>query len=310
MPKIDASDGSLNALTRAVYENQHQRIAGDDTAFQRIYDIYENAEFGIPAGWWSGKKALDAGCGNFGAFMLYLIHRGPAMVHGVDLGTSWIEKLSASLAARNVDPERFTLTSGSVLDLPFPDASFDFVAVNGVLVHLDSMAEIEKGFAEGARVCAPGGYYFTSYGPCGGLMMDAIFPALQAYYRTNADFHRFIDTVTPAILHDAIDVVVAETKKRMGLDLGADFLKPLFHEDFCVFLQNYIQRPTDFSNECTPEVVEDLYQRNGFTTVVRMNHFVKRGDIRKYFAPLHYHADHPVSRVLYGAGFVQYIGQR
>ena len=76
----------------------------------------------------------------------------------------------------------------------------------------------------------------------------------------------------------------------------------------CVFLQNYIKRPTDFSSQCTPEFVESLYEENGFCDVVRHNYFVKRTDIRKFSAPLHYHRNNPISKVLYGHGGVQYLG--
>ena len=51
-----------------------------------------------------------------------------------------------------------------------------------------------------------------------------------------------------------------------------------------------------------------LYEENGFRDVVRHNYFVKRTDIRKFSAPLHYHRNNPISKVLYGYGGVQYIG--
>jgi ubiquinone/menaquinone biosynthesis C-methylase UbiE len=301
---------SLHQLTRSVYEKQHERIAKDDATFDRIYGIYENTNFGIDPGWWSGKTALDAGCGNFGAFMLRLIHLGFGKVTGIDLGESWIEKLRTSLETRGVSNECFELRTGSVLDIPYPDGQFDFVAINGVLVHLDSMEEIEKGFAEGARVCKKGGYFFTTYGPCGGALMDAVFPALQQYYRRNDDFKSFIDTISPDVIHDTFDKVARDHKEFTGESLDVEIFKGLLGLDFCVFLQNFIQRPTDFSNECTPGLVENMYKSHGFGEVKRLHHYVKRTDIRKLFAPLHYDWNHPVAKALYGSGFVQYIGRR
>jgi len=301
---------SLHETTRAVYEKQHARITADQTTFKRVYDIYENAEFGIPADWWKDKTAIDIGCGNFGAFFLWLLDRGLRRVDGVDLGDAWKPIMMDSLTSRGADPNKIQLVSGSALNLPYPDQSFDFSAVNGVLIHLDSMDEVRKGFAEGARVTKPGGYFFTSYGPCRGALMEAIFPALQDYYRNNSFFRTFVDTLNPDVIHGAINLITSEHELRTGEKLDPSFLKSLFGEDFCVFIQNYVQRPTDFSNECTPEIVEAMYREHGFRKIVRMNHFVKRTDVRKFFAPLHYHWDHPVSRALYGEGFVQFIGQK
>ena len=304
------NEESLHQLTRSVYEKQHERIAKDDAAFNRIYGIYENINFEIDPGWWHGKTALDAGCGNFGAFMLRLIHLGFGKVTGIDLGESWIEKLSSSLYSKGVNKENFELCSGSVLSIPYPDEYFDFVAINGVLVHLDSMEEILKGFSEGARVCKKGGYFFTTYGTSGGALMDAVFPALQEFYRSNNDFKCFIDTISPDVIHGTLEKVSRDHKLFTGELLNVEMFKDLVGLDFCVFLQNYIQRPTDFSNECTPDFVENMYKSHGFVEVRRLHHFVKRTDIRKLFAPLHYDWDHPVAKALYGFGFVEFIGRR
>jgi len=65
-----------------------------------------------------------------------------------------------------------------------------------------------------------------------------------------------------------------------------------------------------FSNVCTPELIEELYRSNGFVDVTRINEFVKRDDIRKYVASLHYDRDYPLSKLLYGKGYVEYIGRK
>jgi ubiquinone/menaquinone biosynthesis C-methylase UbiE len=73
---------------------------------------------------------------------------------------------------------------GSVLDLPIENNSIDFVSINGVLVHLKNMGDVIKGLNKGARICKNGGYYFTAYGLCGGLMEGAIMPAIRKHYLT------------------------------------------------------------------------------------------------------------------------------
>ena len=298
---------ALHEATRKIYEKQHQRIAGDDSVFNRIARSYSAEKLKVPADWFAGKIALDAGCGNFGALTVKLAELGCAKIHACDIGTDWIPKLAANLISKGVPESTFELRDGNVVNLPYPDAMFDFVAVNGVLVHLKDMEEIERGFVEGARVCRKGGYYFTSWGPSGGLVQGRILPAARQHYREDEWFKALIDNVSPQLIHGVIDKICEDSEKNGGEKLDGAYLKSLFGEDFCVFLQNFIQAPQWWTNECTPEVVEGFYKKYGFVKIERLNEFVKRTDIRKYFAPLHYDWNHPVSKALYGNGYVKYI---
>jgi ubiquinone/menaquinone biosynthesis C-methylase UbiE len=297
-------------ITRKIYEKQHERIAADKDALNRIQEMYTENTFGIASEWFEGKEAIDVGCGNVGAIIGRLSRLGVKKVYAIDVGVDWIDKLKTSLTDQSVPRDRYELKPGSVVEIPYADGRFDFVAINGVLIHLRDMGEVMRGFREGARVCKRGGYYFTSYGPCGGLVQGAIFPAIRAYYRENDEFRAFIDHISPKLIHDAIDKVVVDTQNQTEEVLDGAFLKGLFGEDFCVFLQNYIQAPAWLSNECTPTVIEELYRAHGFTNIQRLNSFCRRTDIRKFFAPLHYDRDYPMSRILYGEGYVQYVAQK
>lgn len=305
--KEESTEEGLHEKTRKIYEKQHQRIAGNDSVFNRISGSYSAEKFHIDAKWFVGKTALDAGCGNFGALIVRLAELGCKKIYACDIGTDWIPKLAEHLKNKGVPASQFELRDGNVLDLPYESESFDFVAVNGVLVHLKDMDEIERGFVEGVRVCKNGGYYFTSWGPSGGLVQGRIMPAARKHYREDEWFKLLIDNISPQMIHGTIDKICADSEKYGGEKLEGAFLKSLFGEDFCVFLQNFIQAPQWWTNECTPEYVEGLYKKYGFEKIDRLNEFVKRTDIRKYFAPLHYDWDHPVSKALYGNGYVKYI---
>lgn len=296
--------------TRKIYEAQHRRISGDKDATSRIVGQYDNTSFTVDPDWFKGKIGLDAGCGNIGGMIQKLHRLGMAKVTGIDLGSDWINLLSKNLTNAGMPAESYELKPGSVLDIPYPDESFDFVSINGVLIHLETMEDVAKGFEQGAKKTRKGGFYFTSYGPCGGVMQGVVMPALRDHYRKDAGFKALIDNLAPETLHDAIDKITTDAKKFADQDLEGEWLKGLFGIDYCVFMQNYIQAPTWYSNECTPEFVEDLYKRNGFTNIKRLHSYNKRSDIRKYFAPLHYDRDYPLSKVLYGEGYVQYIAQR
>ena len=53
-----------------------------------------------------------------------------------------------------------------------------------------------------------------------------------------------------------------------------------------------------------------MYKKNGFSKVKRIKKFVKRTDIRKFFAPLHFERDNHISKILYGDGYMQFIGKK
>ena len=298
----------VSDLTRKIYESQHDLYTEDKDSFQRLYDMYENSSLPIQKDWFKDKIALDGGCGNAGPFVLWLFNQGIKNVYGIDIGSEWIEKLYLSFEKRGIDKSRLKLKSGNILKIPYNDNFFDFVTINGVLIHLNNVDEIKTAFMEGARVLKSGGYYYTVYGSCGGAFTDAIFPALQKYYKDNKYFKELIDNISPNKIHDIIDYITKEHSNQTGEILDSDPLKKLFGIDYCVFLQNYIKRPTDFSSHCTPEFVESLYKENGFHSVIRHNYFVKRNDIRKYVAPLHYNKEMLISKALYGRGGVQYLG--
>lgn len=97
-----------------------------------------------------GKATLEIGLGQ-GADSEQLIRRG-ARWSGLDLTPESIDRVRARLTVRKLPYER--LEQGSVLDIPYPDRSFDVVFSHGVLHHVP---DIRRAQAEIARVLRPGG---------------------------------------------------------------------------------------------------------------------------------------------------------
>ncbi|OUR98826.1 hypothetical protein A9Q84_05280 [Halobacteriovorax marinus] len=296
--------------TREIYQKQHERLATDDAAIARIKGIYDDETFGVDPTWYEGKEALDIGCGNVGALIAKLTELKVKKSYGIDIATDWMDSLTASLEGQNIGKEKYELSTGNHLSIPFEDNRFDMVFSNGILIHLPTLEDIKAGFKEASRVCKKDGYFFASFGPCQGLVQGAIFPAIRKYYRENKEFAAFIDNINPETIHESIDKITKDAKKFADQDFDQQWMKSLFGVDFCVFLQNYIQAPSWLSNECTPEFVEKMFEENGYKNVKRLSHFCKRTDVRKYFAPLHFDMEHPMSKVLYGEGYVQYVGQK
>lgn len=287
--------------TRAIYHAQHLRLANDAAARARIHAMYTPAYFGID---FRGMKVLDVGCGDMAVLLIRLAQMGAKELYGVDIGYDWIDSAKTELARENLKAD--FLGPGNVLGLPWPDKHFDFVACNGVLLHLANMSEVERGFAECAKV-AKRYLYVTCGTGVGGLLERAIFPAVRAFYRDNAEFRKVVDSVNPEMFADLFSKIERDVLRHTGESVR---LEPsLFDEDFCVFLQNAIQPPSRMVEGCSADYIESLYKKHGFKTR-RLYRYVKRSNFRKFFAPLHFDKSHPISRILYGDGSVEFLGER
>lgn len=105
-----------------------------------------------------GATFLDAGCGSC-AHSVRLARRG-FKVHAVDFSESALKMAQQFVRAKGVQ-DRITLGRESLLELSFPDESFDYVLCWGVLMHIP---DVERAVAELARVLKPGGALVISEG--------------------------------------------------------------------------------------------------------------------------------------------------
>ncbi len=101
----------------------------------------------------SFTRGLDVGCGQ-GAYVARMRTLG-FDVRGIDASAGQVR-----LASRNVG-EPGVISSGSALEIPAADGSFDFLYVINVLHHLGSVDEQRRAFAEMLRVLRPGGVLFV-----------------------------------------------------------------------------------------------------------------------------------------------------
>jgi Methylase involved in ubiquinone/menaquinone biosynthesis len=98
----------------------------------------------------AGRRVLEIGLGQ-GSEAEQLIRRG-AMWTGVDLTETAVRRTASRLVLRKLPHEG--LCQASVLDLPFPDDSFDVVFSHGVLHHVPEILRAQR---EIRRVLKPGG---------------------------------------------------------------------------------------------------------------------------------------------------------
>jgi ubiquinone/menaquinone biosynthesis C-methylase UbiE len=108
-------------------------------------------EFFAPLALRAGLNVLDVGCGTGDFIRLLAPIVSPGKAVGVDLSETMIAE-ARQRSAENVDNLSFRV--GSVLELPFPVASFDRVLATQLLLHVPDPL---KALVEIKRVLAPSG---------------------------------------------------------------------------------------------------------------------------------------------------------
>lgn len=113
-----------------------------DLAFERIVQSLAPAP---------NATILDAGCGY--CFHAVRLAKGGLRVTGVDFSKAALREARTTIKRAGFS-DRIQIQQGDLLELPFADASFDYVHCWGVLMHIP---EIEKALAESIRVLKPDG---------------------------------------------------------------------------------------------------------------------------------------------------------
>jgi SAM-dependent methyltransferase len=294
--------------TRRIYHEQHKRVVGDERAMQRFIGMFSEEYFGVPKGFFAGKKVLDAGCGDTAKLSIALYRMGCRDLHGFDLGTEFIPVARSALSRNGVPPDAAHYRSGSVLDVPFPDESFDVVCRHGVLIHLNDLNEVQRAFRELARVTRRGGLLYTVYGLVGGLYEDCLLPALRDYYRRNNDFREIVDRISPADFGSVIDLIERGIERHEGERVNLTSLRDALDTDLCVTIQNAIQAPVRLAVD--EAMIRRMHAESGFSDPRRLKRYVRRKNLRRLFAPLHYEHEQPISRLLYGSGNLEFIASK
>ncbi len=157
----------------ATYEQATSALYGslftayDEQRFDESVALFEmrHRKWGIDLNWFRDKTCLDAGCGG-GRFLVALARLGAQKVCGVDISDEAVKAANARLASRGLSGVAHA-ERASVLDIPYPDASFDYVVSSGVIHHTP---DPKRGFDELVRVLKPGGKLFLSVYGRGGLV--------------------------------------------------------------------------------------------------------------------------------------------
>lgn len=171
--------------------------------YGRCWTYYSDAEFKAMAGLFerrfvkngirldlAGKLCIDLGCGS-GRYAIAMADLGAKESHGFDLSELAIADATARAHRLGYDG-KCIFRQGSMLELPYPDESFDFVCCNGVIHHT---TDPKRALAELARITRRDGEAFIMVYGSGELWWDltdmmraAVEPVPRGYAFATLDF--------------------------------------------------------------------------------------------------------------------------
>lgn len=131
-------------------------VSYSDSDFEESVSLFQKRHelWGVDLAWFRGKRCLDAGCG--GGRYLVALNRLGADAEGVDIDEGNVILANRRLAARGY-PEKAKVAS--VLRLPYPEETFDYVVCAGVAHHTKdprrAIAECFRVLKGGAVLCRP-----------------------------------------------------------------------------------------------------------------------------------------------------------
>ncbi len=159
-----SSSSTYEQKTSAIYKSLF--TAYDEQRFEESLALFEmrHKRWGIDLNWFKDKTCLDAGCGG-GRFVVALAKLGARKVCGIDISEGVLEAATERVRYRHLE-NQVELKRASVLDIPYPDATFDYVVSSGVIHH---SPDPKRAFGELVRVLKPGGKLFLSVYGKGGL---------------------------------------------------------------------------------------------------------------------------------------------
>ena len=291
--------GSLEQRTRRVFHSIHKEQLENSGQLERTLQQSSLDHLGLEPGFFAGKECLEAGCGTFAPGSQNMLAAGAKSVTAMDLNATIHEFVPGLLAEYE---GRYTLTVGDVLDLPFPDASFDFVLCDGVLHHTRDPLQ---GAAELARVTRPGGTLFlTSFGKPG--LMHKMAEVIRDQYAHDPETGALIDELDASDFRGGLEwlaSVMSSQGDPLAEQVSVESAAQLFDPDLVLTIKDRIQAPVyqgiSFSE------LEQVLAKAGCGALERVKRYQSYANIRQVLAPLYFHPEAKLARLLYGDGYLR-----
>jgi MPBQ/MSBQ methyltransferase len=158
-----------------------------------------------------GARVLDVGCG-LGGVARYLAGECGCRVTGVDLTPEYV-RVARMLTEMTQLSGNIDFHTGSALDLPFPDDTFDAAVTFHVAMNIEDRPRL---YAEVARVIRPGGL-FAIYDVMKGSKEGMCFPVPWAE-TAQTSFLVTPDAMRQLLAQAGFDIVHEEDRRAVGLE--------------------------------------------------------------------------------------------
>ena len=304
--KKKVSSSEFAKMTRSVFDKHHREQSDDEALFSRLTSLISADYFQVPEDWFKNKTILDMGCGSNANASYAFLSLGAKCVYSADIGDQWMDCANKRLRQFG---DRSILQSEDVLNLSFDNNRFDFVHCAGVLHHT---ADPEKGFRELARVTMVTGQQFISIMGTGKGLIYVCVNHLRDLYKKDAEFRKTIDNMNVDSLTHNVEWILDEKEKYEGCTSEEkDYFRGMFDNDLILTIKDRLQAPTYHRFDFSEAQIRGWYEREGYKNIRRITRYTKYfKNMRKYFVPMYYHYDHPLSRLLFGEGYIQMIGTK
>ena len=298
------NNDQISGETFAILDAIQEMVDGSAVSQQRRQTEITPAYLGKPDGFFRGRVCGDFGCGRAVTGTINLLDLGAAQVIALDLDLAYVAPASAILSKNRDYVGRYRLDVGSLMSLPYPDETLDFVQARGIIHHIP---DDDKGLAEVARVIKRGGTaYFTLTGGSG-LIGRFVMEVIRGEYRDNPAFGSFVrDDLTVDAIHAQIDFLIS------GLDRSAknypaaltflSSLKQLIDLDLIATIKDRAMAP--IYRTYTEELIARKFAAAGFTSWKRVFSRRRYENIRQIVSPLYDQPAHLLTRMLFGEGGV------
>jgi len=305
----------IEIKTKKIYVEQHKNFLKDETIFNRhLAAAQDLLTYDLPADFFVGKRILDAGCGNTGYFQVAMFNLGAKHVTCLDIGDEWQQELRKALQQRHIPDEFYDCASGSTLDMPFSNESFDFVASNGVLMHLETVEMASHAITELARVTKHGGVLYSHIGiDKPGIVDRYIVKALRLAYIEDEEFRNFIDNLNPDLINSELSGIYAECSHHDPrlLNISPKIFHDLITLDSTTFWQNMLQVPVQIGPILSEEWGRSVMKDNGLINIRRpKGTYWIRNDFRRFLAPIHFSLGGEMAKIFYGNGHVKLVAEK
>jgi len=286
----------IEKKTRGLFHKLHTEQAADKKVFDRLVALLSPEYLRLPKDFFEGKVCLDAGCGSNANATYSMLSHGAQKVHAFDLDKSIFSVAPTMLKKFE---GRYELKTGSVLNIPYPNESFDFVHCAGVLHH---STDVYTGLSELTRVTKKDGILFINVHGKGGIMRDFM-GVLREKYHKDKIFRHFIDTLSEKDLLDMWHFIVTSMTEHgdaLGKKIPASLVKELLNRDLVLTIKDRIAAPLYMQS--TEKELRDWLRTHGFTKIERVSRYPRLQNIRRFLAPLYNNYENKYARLFFGEG--------